>query len=142
MLTSTELHWYSGDLDQWDEGLHPGRTTYTSIVKDAEDQRLLLSYQALVEDGMLTLTDLALFKAGLKNELPASYLTLDTTFGIYENTLQLLLRDTHPLRATFARFVLLAWRSNSIQLSENFGRNPLYPAQFVCSVQLQVTVYW
>jgi len=140
-LSIVEFRWFSGDLDSWDEGLHPGRTIYTSTARAAADQNRLLSYQALVEDGQLTSFDLELFKAAQKHELPSTFLSLDTTLKLYDNLLQLLLRPTHPLKAEFTRF-LVGWNNCSIQLSEICVQKPGTTAQLLRSIQLHISVYW
>ncbi len=140
-LSIVEFRWFSGDLDRWDEGLHPGRTIYTSTARAAADQHRLLSYQALIEDGHLTSTDLEVFRAAQKHELPSSFLSLDTTLRVYDNLLQLLLRPTHPLKAEFSRF-LQGWKDWTIQLSEICSQRPGTPAQLLRSIQLHVSVYW
>ena len=140
-LSIVEFRWFSGDLDRWDEGLHPGRTIYTSTARAAADQNRLLSYQALIEDGQLTSTDLEVFRAAQKHELPSTFLSLDTTLRVYDNLLQLLLRPTHPLKAEFTRF-LKGWKDWTIQLSEICAQRPGTPAQLLRSIQLHISVYW
>jgi hypothetical protein len=62
VVTLMEFNWYSGDIDCWDEGFHPGRTMYSSAAHAANNQRLLLTYQALVEDRTMTMHDMATFQ--------------------------------------------------------------------------------
>ena len=141
LSTVVNLSFWSGDFNMLEEGLHPFRTVYVSTAKQAQDQAHLQTYDALAREGTLRLEGIQLFQLVLKSHWPSEYLQLDTTLRLFHNLLSVLLRQDHPLLASYTTFIK-SWTGMRILLSEYFSGDNAKPAQFLRTIQLRVAMYW
>lgn len=142
--TLITVHFFCGDHDKLDQGLHAYRTLYQSAAKTASDNALLAEYDQMVEISQLTLDDVGMFKRALKSHWPINFHQLDVSLKLNGNLFLLILPLLHPYLASLNRF-FAEWNRIGPGLAEQFAQDgvcsPL-PAQFLRSFQLMQTVYW
>ena len=136
------FRFWSGDIDRLDEGIHPFCTVYTSTAKScSQDQSHLQTYDLLTTDGSLRSADIHLFRHVLKSNWPSDFLQLDVSLKLCSNLLHVLVHPSHPLNVAYDAFHK-SCSSITIHLSELFKLSAPMAAQFLCSVQLRLGVYF